>query len=161
MEDENEIFLLRSDEMVNRFLDRPRAVSIEDARQFIHKINTGINNSEGIYWAITSKDNTALMGTICLFNLSVEKETAEIGYELLPAFHGKGIMQQAISKVIDYGFDVMQLKKIEAFTHTDNTGSIKTLEKNKFTRDLSAENKLTPDEKLLNMVVYSLTTDAR
>ena len=161
MEDENEIFLLRSDERVNRFLDRARAASIEDARLFIQKINTGIVNSEGIYWAIVSKTGTALIGTICLFNLSGEKNTAEIGYELLPAFHGKGIMQEAISKVVDYGFDVMQLQTIEAVTHADNISSIKALEKNKFARDLPTENKLSSEEKSMNMVVYSLTGNAR
>ena len=39
IQDENEIFALRSDERVQEFLDRPKAKIIDDARKFIEKIN--------------------------------------------------------------------------------------------------------------------------
>jgi len=49
-DDKNEIFKLRSDESVNQFLDRPKANSIDDALQFIDKINGFIKNGESIMW---------------------------------------------------------------------------------------------------------------
>jgi len=88
MKDENEIFALRSDDEVNKFLDRPKANSIEDARQFIHKINGSMINTEAVLWAITWKDDFKLLGTICLWKISKEDARAEIGYELLPICQG-------------------------------------------------------------------------
>src|ERR1700722_1400183 len=82
--DENEIFRLRSDEKVNEFLDRPKANTLDDAKRFIEKIAKGINNNENLYWAITLKNEKKLIGTICLWSFSLEKNSAEIGYELLP-----------------------------------------------------------------------------
>ena len=37
--DEEEIFSLRSSDIVNKYLNRPKAKSIEDAKNFIEKIN--------------------------------------------------------------------------------------------------------------------------
>lgn len=130
--DANEIFKLRSDEGVNKYLNRPKANSLEDAKEFINKINNAIQNNESLYWAIMFKENLSLIGTICLWNISKENYTAEIGYELIPDYHGKGIMQEAFLKVIEYGFENMKLKRIEAYTHTDNESSIKLLVKNNF-----------------------------
>ncbi len=123
--DDNEIFLLRTDEGVNKFLDRPKANSMDDARKFIHKILTGISKNECVMWVITLKKSQKLLGTICYWNISKEEDKAEIGYELLPHCQGKGIMQEAMAKVIDYGFNTMKLKTIEAYTHKENDPSSK------------------------------------
>lgn len=144
--DENEIFALRSDKRVNEFLDRPKANSIEDARQFINKINKGISSNELMYWGINLKNDLKLIGTICLWNISKEHFTAEMGYELQPGFQGKGIMQEAIIKIIDYGFAVMQLNSIDAETDPRNSSSIKLLERNGFVCT----------RKLTNTVIYSV-----
>ena len=130
--DDKEIFALRSDKQVNKYLDRDPCNTIEDARKFIDKIAETVRKNEGIYWAITLTDNRNLAGTICLFNFSNENDQAEIGYELLPAFQGQGIMQEAISKVIAFGRDVIGLKAIEAYTHIENKSSSKLLEKFNF-----------------------------
>ena len=140
MEDQNEIFALRSDDRVNEFLDRIKANSPEDALLFIHNINTSINNNEAIYWAITLKNEPALAGTICLWNIFKEDLTAEIGYELHPDQQGKGIMQEAIIKVIDYGFQTMKLNLIEAELAPANLRSIKLLERNGFVYVRETEN---------------------
>jgi len=130
--DDNEVFALRSDQQVNKYIDRDPSNTIDDARKFIQKIEEVVSRNEGIYWVITLKDHDKLVGTICLFNFSNENDQAEIGYELLPAFQGQGIMQEAITKVIAFTFDVIGLKTIEAYTHLENERSTKLLEKFNF-----------------------------
>ena len=130
--DDKEILAIRSSEIVNKYLDRPTVISLEEARNFIHKINTGIDKNECFYWAITIKNTDKLIGTICLWNFSKENNSAEIGYELYPDFHGKGIMQEAIKTVIYFGFEQMKFETITAFTDRDNEKSNKLLEKNNF-----------------------------
>jgi [ribosomal protein S5]-alanine N-acetyltransferase len=133
-DDEQNLFMLRSNEQVNLHLDRPIAQSSADALQFIEKINNAVGNNETIYWAIALKDDDKLIGTITLWNISVKNNMAEIGFELLPQFQRKGIMHEAIAKTLAYGFEVMQLQTIEAYTHQNNEGSIKVLEKNGFVK---------------------------
>jgi len=138
--DDKEIFALRSDKQVNKYLDRDPCNTIEDARKFIHKIAEVVKQNEGIYWAITLTNNDKLVGTICLFNFSNENDQAEIGYELLPAFQGQGIMQEATSRVIAFGLDVLGLKTIEAYTHLENENSSNLLKKFNFKKQEKIDN---------------------
>ncbi len=122
--DVQEIFLLRSDKIVNKYLDRMPSQTLEDASNFIKNIKI----NELLYWAIAQTDNRKLIGTICLFEVSVELKRCEIGYELLPDYQGQGIMTEAIEKIIEFAVDVLKLKTIEAFTHKDNQSSTKLLQ---------------------------------
>ncbi len=142
--DDKEIFALRSNHQVNKYIDRQPSITIGDARKFIHKIAETVKQNEGIYWAITLTTNDHLVGTICLFNLSRENDQAEIGYELLPAFQGQGIMKEAAEKVIDYAFQTLHFQKIIAFTHNENQNSTNLLTKFNFLKSLEAD-KENPD----------------
>ena len=142
--DEEEIFTLRSDNEINKYLDRKRAKTIDDARSFINKISENINKNDSVYWAITFSDKNILIGTICLFGFSDEHDKCEIGYELLTNFQGQGIMSEALEKVIDYAFNTIKVQKIEAFFHRDNQNSIKLLEKFSF-RDSNDADESAPD----------------
>jgi len=135
MDDDKEIFMLRSDDYVNRYLDRPRASSIEDARIFIKKIMDGVAEGKSVYKVITSADSNEFLGTICLWGFDSERLQMEIGYELLPVHEGKGIMREALSKMIEHAFRVMGLRRIVAGLHRDNKRSIRLLEKNGFLKE--------------------------
>ena len=156
IDDANGIYFLRSDERVNKYIDRPRAESLEDAHNFINKTNHAIENNDCIDWAITFNDDSKLIGSICLWNISIEENKAEVGYELLPSFQGKGIAEEAMLAVLDYGFNIMSLNKIEAYTHKENVASTKLLEKFNFIRDLNEESKINFTVDNPNTVVYSL-----
>ncbi|MEP6847184.1 MAG: GNAT family N-acetyltransferase [Panacibacter sp.] len=151
--DAEAIFILRSDENINKYLDRPKAKTIADAQQFIQKITDGIAHNESFFWALTIKADDLLAGTICLWNIDVANNNAEIGYELLPEYQGKGLMQEAIQKVIAFGFDEIQLQSIEACVHKENKASVKLLEKNNFSINAKKENDSAGD-----MMIYSLST---
>jgi [ribosomal protein S5]-alanine N-acetyltransferase len=129
------IFVLRTDDSVNQFLDRPKANCIEDVHEFINKITDGISKDESILWAIEFKDTPGLTGTVCLWNISWEDARAEIGYELLPQHQGKGIMQEVIPVVLKYGFEVIGLWLIMAELTMENVRSVRLLEKHGFVRD--------------------------
>ena len=132
LNDAREIFNLRSNEQVNQYLDRHPATDLEDATDFLNKIIQSIDGGEGSYWAICLKENPRLVGTICLYDFSPDRQTAEIGYELLPFYQHKGIMQEAMSVVLHYSFHTLNLETITAFPSADNKSSIKLLQKNEF-----------------------------
>jgi [ribosomal protein S5]-alanine N-acetyltransferase len=149
--DEQEIFTLRSDGEINKYLDRQVSNTIDDARNFINKVNESINKNDSLYWAITLSESNLFAGTICLFCFSDENNKCEIGYELLTSFQGQGIMKEAAEKVIDFAFNTIKVQKIEAFLHRDNQRSIKLLEK------LSFKNSTEPDKSNPELIGYDLT----
>jgi ribosomal-protein-alanine N-acetyltransferase len=154
--DREELMKLRSDEQVNKYLDRPPTITLADADAFIQKIDGVINNKQGIYWVIGLKDEPALIGTICYYNLLHERDMAEIGYELMPNYQGKGLMQGAITEVIRYGFEVMRLKIITALPHPANESSVKLLNKIGFVSDEGFE--YVSKEEADGLAVYVLTS---
>src|SRR5205823_9125639 len=123
---------LRSDDFINQYLDRPKANTLDDARNFISKISDGIAKNESIFWVVTPRDGTRFLGSICLWQISREEAKAEIGFELLPENHGKGVMQEVIPEVIRFAFENMKLHSIEAELSPRNVKSVKLLEKNGF-----------------------------
>jgi len=147
LKDEHEIFILRSDSEINKYLDRQMSNTIDDARNFINKVNE--NNL--LYWAITYSNKDNLIGTVCLFSFSEENNKCEIGYELLADFQRQGIMKEAIEKVIDYAFNIIKAKIIEAVSHMDNKSSLNLLEKLSFKKS-NEYDKTTPE-----LVCYFLT----
>lgn len=127
--DAPELLILRSDARVNKYLGRKPTATAEEALGFIRKVNENFKNNTGVYWAITQTGEQKLIGTICIFNLSGELKSCEIGFELMPCYHGKGIMNEALKKVIEFSFHTLGVETIEACTHKDNKGSLKLLQK--------------------------------
>ncbi len=138
-DDQRDILALRSDPEINKYLGRQPSRTIEDAINFINKVNDNIEKNNSIYWVITFTKTKEFVGTICLFDFSKEKNSCEIGYELMTKFQGQGIMKEATKKVIDYAFHTMQFQKIVAFTHKDNQNSTKLLEKFDFLKSGEAD----------------------
>jgi len=134
--DQQNIFALRSDKEINKYLDRQASKSIEDAVNFINKVNDNIKKNNSIYWVITLTKTKTFVGTICLFDFSNEKSSCEIGYELMTKFQRQGIMKEAAEKVIDYAFQALQFQKIVAFTHNANRNSAKLLTKFNFKKSI-------------------------
>lgn len=146
--DTNEIFYLRSDSIVNKYLDRTPAKDLDDALQFILKICNLIKDNKVIYWGIVPLEKDKLIGTICFWNFSDDYYSAEIGFELMPEYQGKRIMQEVLTKVIDYGFNQLQLKSILGEVDPNNLRSLKILKRNNFV--------LKTDTHLPKTVIYEL-----
>ncbi|WP_336518541.1 GNAT family N-acetyltransferase [Pollutibacter soli] len=129
IDDHQDIFALRSDNEINKYLDRRVARTPEDAIDFINKINDNLRENVSVYWAITLTETRTFAGTICLYDFSTGHNSCEIGYELLPDFQGRGIMKEAAEKVIEYAFQTLRFQKIIAITHRDNQRSARLLRK--------------------------------
>jgi ribosomal-protein-alanine N-acetyltransferase len=90
-----------------------------------------------------------------LWNIDNEKGYAEVGYELLPEFHSKGFMSEALVAIIDPAFDELKFNVLEASTHLNNGDSRSLLESKNF-KFLQHKS----DERYVENVIYQLhTTD--
>jgi [ribosomal protein S5]-alanine N-acetyltransferase len=151
-QDCHEIFALRSDPEVNRFIHRPKPADMHDALEFIKRINAGIEKKLSLYWVISTRNQPEFAGTICLWNFVEQHAVAELGYELLPAFQGKGFMQEAIETILHFAFEKINLKRIEAFTDKENLRSINLLNKMGFKPERDRI-----DEDNLSNIIFSIS----
>jgi len=151
--DSQDIFFLRTDKGVNRYIEIPRPENINDARDFILKTNNGMKQNEMIDWAVTLINKQNLVGTICLWNFSKDKTRAEVGFELMPEYQGEGIMNEALVNVLEFGFKSLSLASIDAYTYKDNISSTKLLKKNGFEK-----NSRLKDDENSNNIIFTITS---
>jgi len=152
--DHEQIFSLRTNTEVIKYIDRPISRKDKNGLAFIERISNSTKNNDIFYWVITLKGNSKLIGSICLWNFSSDKTIAEVGYELFPEYFRKGFMNEALIAVLDFGFNISHFKTIEAFTHRANLGSKKLLVKNGFKEDKSRV-----DDDNLNNIIFIKTND--
>jgi RimJ/RimL family protein N-acetyltransferase len=86
-------------------------------------------------FAITIKGDDRLIGTIGLHTRDHYKETdpvREIGYVLDDDYWGLGIMTEAVSAIITYGFYTLNLEELIVAHQIHNARSRRVIEKNHF-----------------------------
>ncbi|MFV8339271.1 GNAT family N-acetyltransferase [Flavobacterium sp. LB3P21] len=154
--DIKEIFALRSNPETMKYIPRPLVKTDEDALEHIAMIDSKIDSNEGINWAITLKNNSKLIGIIGHYRIKPEHYRAELGYMLLPEYHGKGIVSEAVKEAIKYGFQVMKLHSLEAIIDPDNHASAKVLEKNGFVKEAHLKENEFYEGRFLDTIIYSI-----
>jgi ribosomal-protein-alanine N-acetyltransferase len=156
LSDANEIFFLRSDAEVLKYLSRSPIKTIEEVQRWIELIRELEKNSDGITWAISLNGDNKLIGTICYWNISKEHHRAEIGYALHPMYQGNGIMQESMMAILHYGFNHLGFHSVEAKVDPENTPSIELLARNGFVREGYYKEDYLFESKFLDTAVYSL-----
>ena len=160
-EDVDEIFVLRSNPEIMQFIPRPLMKTKEEALEFISVMDTNVNNNNVINWAITTKEDDQLIGMIGFYRMKPENYRAEVGYILSPEFHGKGIITEALEKVIQFGFEEMGLNSIEAVIDPENYGSEKVVLKNNFVKEGHFKEHTFFEGKFFDSVFYSLLKNVK
>ncbi len=154
--DTQQVFELRSDPQIMRYIPRPLAQDPDEALGHIRMINEKIESGEGINWAITRKGDPTLLGIIGHYRIRPEHYRAEIGYMLHAAYQGQGIVSEAINAVVRYGFEQMKLHSIEAIIDPRNGASAAVLKKNGFVKEAHLRENEFYDGHFLDTVIYSL-----
>ena len=155
-EDANQVFELRSNPETMKYIPRPLVKNTEDALEHIAMIDDKIETNVGINWGITFKDNSKLLGIIGYYRMQPDNYRAEIGYILLPEYHGKGIIPEAVNRLIRYGFDDLKLHSIEAIIDPENLASEKVLQKCGFVKEAHFKESSFYEGRFLDKVIYSL-----
>ncbi len=112
-------------------------------------------------WAITIKPNQNMVGTIGLHVRNFENALAnqkEIGYVIDDLYWGKGYMKEAVSKVLEYAFETLELTKVLCGHATNNLQSKRVIEKSGFIWT-HQENREHYDKSQITIDMYEMTKE--
>jgi [ribosomal protein S5]-alanine N-acetyltransferase len=85
---------------------------------------------------MTDKTSNTIIGRCGIHNWNVEHRRAEIGYVIEDEnYKRKGLMTETLDVVIEYGFNKMNLHRIEALVGTGNVPSMRLMEKYNFIKE--------------------------
>lgn len=147
---------MRSDPVMMKYIDRPLMREKSEALELITKIETTIQNGEGLLWAITEIGSSRMIGTVSYHNIDRVNLMGEIGYILHSDFQKKGIMQEAVISAISYGFRKIGFHRIEANINTGNESSRKLLLRNGFKKEALFRENFYYNDKFLDSEIYGL-----
>jgi RimJ/RimL family protein N-acetyltransferase len=80
------------------------------------------------YWAIVDRPSNLLIGVLSL-TLDSYNRKGEIGYWMDRNFWGRGLMTEAVWRVVHYGFDTLNLHRLELTHMVANVASRRVAEK--------------------------------
>lgn len=89
----------------------------------------------GLRWGISLKGSSELIGSAGLYLWKKETGQAEAGYDLNPNYWKKGIMTEAMTAIIQYGFERMALNRIELLIDPKNRNSLSLARRLGFKRE--------------------------
>jgi ribosomal-protein-alanine N-acetyltransferase len=81
------------------------------------------------------KDEMKLVGICGYYDWAHDAMRAEIGYDLDPVYWGKGIMTEALTAVIKYGLEAMNLNRVQALIDSHNERSMRLVERLGFKKE--------------------------
>ncbi|MER1999838.1 MAG: GNAT family protein [Lysinibacillus sp.] len=129
LEDVEDMYLYCSDEDVARDITWNAHKTITDTKSFIESILKQYENKQVAPWGIEYKENGRLIGNIDFVWWQPNHQTAEIAYVLSKEYWGKGLITEAVKEIIRFGFNEMDLVRIQARCFVENIGSYRVLEK--------------------------------
>lgn len=154
--DIDDLFVMRSNPEIMRYIPRPLAQKEEDVLELIHRMDEGLLKNESINWAMALKENDQLIGTIGYVRSKPEHHRAEVGYMLNPFFHAKGYTYEALKEVIKFGFNKMNLHSIEAIIDPRNRASEKLLLKCDFKKEAHLKENVFWNDEFSDSVIYTI-----
>ncbi|MGI6692303.1 MAG: GNAT family N-acetyltransferase [Limnochordia bacterium] len=110
----------------------PRTVA--EGRGFVRFFKTGYREEQSIRWGITLKPSDRVIGTVGFSDFD-HFSRAELGYELSMDYWHRGIMFEALRAVVPFGFNEIEMHRIQASCFPENEASIKLLERLGFKRE--------------------------
>jgi len=109
--------------------------SLEKVSKIISVWEDNFKKQQGFRWGITIREKNIVIGSCGYKNINKKHRRAEIGYEICGEYRRKGFMSEALNAIIRYGFEIIELNRIEATVNCDNLPSISLLNKLGFSEE--------------------------
>lgn len=131
--DAEALFEMDKNPKVHQYLWNKPLTDIKQVHKYIEMVNEQyIVNKIGRFVAIEKENNQLIGWTGIKFNTDMVNNKInfyDIGYRLNEKFWGKGYATEASLAWLDYGFNTMEIPKMDAGTQQENLASNKILEK--------------------------------
>lgn len=156
MRDAQDIYAYSRDPVVAKHVLWDAHTSIYDSRGYLRFMLRKYRMGEPASWGIEWKATRQVIGTIGFMWIQHENASAEVGYSLSRQFWNKGIMTEALQEIIRYGFQSLNLNRIEAQHETDNPASGAVMRKCGMVKEGTLRQRLLNKGKFVDVDLYAI-----
>lgn len=133
--DADALFALHSNANVLRFWDAPPWTEPARAERFLATCRQMVDDGTGARLAFDRLSDGAFLGWCSLAKWNPTFRSASMGYCLGEAAWGQGYATEAARAVLTWGFETLDLNRVQAEVDTRNAASARVLEKLGFVRE--------------------------
>lgn len=153
-EDLDDLFNMRKDPDMHEYTDTMPDTSLKDTKEYLERMDKGINEGKWLLWGIQSKETHRIIGSVSVWNFTESRNGAELGYGIVTHMQGNGYMAESLQAVIDYCFRTIGMDWIEACTEEGNESSTRLLENLGFVQINKVIDQGYNTDRLYNMLVF-------
>ena len=161
IEDAADMFEYASDDETTEKLSWPSHQTIEMTQKsisenFLSRPERGMPNA----YAIVFKENERMIGTCDFWNVDFKNSCGEIGYVINKEYWGRGITTRALKELIKFGFEHLELDRVQITHATDNPASQRVIEKCDFRFEgITRHSEKRKTGKFIDHKIYSILKD--
>ncbi len=127
--DSSDMFEYAKLDSVTRYLTWFSHKNEDYTKDYLKYISTRYNTGDFYDWAVIYKQSNKMIGTCGFTKFDLHSNKAEIGYVLNPLFWGQGVAVEAAKAVMSFGFENLNLHRIEAKFIQGNSASLSVMKK--------------------------------
>ena len=156
--DNAQLYAWKVDERNKEHFTSTPMTDLESFQEYVEKQEKKRKENSTIERVFCSISDNSLVGQIRGFNFNSRNLSIEVGYYLPEISRGKGYGKIMLLHFINelFGDSILQLNKVYAKTSSNNTGSVKILEKCGFVFEGSSRNHYFIDSQYFDEFNYSI-----
>jgi RimJ/RimL family protein N-acetyltransferase len=156
VDDAEALFAIHSDARFTKYWSSGPWTALQQAKDLIAKDQADLHSGQHVRLGIERLADAALLGTCTLYNIHATNRRAELGYGLGPAHWGQGYAQEAVRRLLTWGFDSLQLHRVEADIDPGNLASASLLTRLGFQLEGRLRERWIVDGQVSDSAIYGL-----
>lgn len=145
-----------ADEKIQSLYSEPVYTTKAEVDELLEKYINSYQKNDYYRWAIIEKNSDECIGQIAYFLVDSKNNFAEIEYCIGSDFQCKGYATEATKAVIKYGFNKINLHKVQICTKTINKPSKRVIEKCGFTYEGTLRDYFYMDGEYVGRLYFSM-----
>ena len=150
------LFALKSDARVQRYGSHTPWTQHEQATAWLERDRQGMADGRHVHFGIIRREDGVMVGTCTLYDLDAQCRCADVGYALLPSAWGRGYANEAVTALLDFGFERLALNRVSADIDPRNAPSARALERLGFTREGHLRERWIVGDEVCDSWIYGL-----
>lgn len=145
-----------SDPEIQSLISEPVYSTKQEVAELLKKYIESYDKSDFYRWAIVLKETNECIGQIAFFLIDNKNHFGEIEYCIGKKFQRKGFATECTQALIDFGFEQIQLNKIQICHKANNTPSKRVIEKCGFVYEGTLRDFFYMNGKYVDRLYYSI-----
>ncbi len=129
------LFAIFSDRETMCFWSTAPWTDPSEGLRMVERDHESLREGTAIRFGIEDRETATLIGTCTFHNCHHANRRAEVGYALHRVSRGRGLMHEALTALLTYGFTTLNLHRVEADIDPRNLASARSLERLGFVRE--------------------------